>query len=116
MAVGPLLEVALVVFVAVLALVAALAGRGPRADHRIRPAGHARGRHLEDEAGHVLIGQHVLAAVDRAQRIQVHQVERFGQVHHEALTPLSDEETSRRASGNGDVVDVVAGVLRVVRK
>ena len=46
------------------------------------------------EARDVLVGEHVLVAVHRAERIEVDQVERLGQVHDEALAPLADEDAA----------------------
>ena len=56
-----------------------------------------------------------LLAVHRPERIQVDQVERFGQIDDEAFAALADEDAAVGAQpGIVDVVDVVVGVLRVV--
>jgi len=106
----------LAVAIAVLVLAEdALAGRGPRADHRIAAGSQAGDRHFDRQARHVLVGEHVLASVHGAQRVQVDQIEGFRQVHHEAFATLTREHPAIATARNRDVVDVLVGVLRVVR-
>ncbi len=54
--------------------------------------------------------------VRRAERVQVHQVEHRAEIHREAFLALADEGATVAATGNHNVVDMIASIAFVVRR
>ncbi len=52
--------------------------------------------------------------IRRTERVEIHQVEHRAEIHRETFLALADEGAAVAATGNDDVVDVVAGIGFVV--
>jgi hypothetical protein len=85
----------------------------PPADDRRRVDQEAL-RDLEHERRDVLVREVVGLRVRRAQRVQVHEVERLAEVDHERVLALSDEHPPDAPAGQLDVVHVGGSVRLVV--
>ena len=98
------------------------AGRRPGANHRVGAAGGRQAAlvHFQRQGGDVFVGQGVGRGIDQGrigddrQRC-VHAVEDGAQVDGKRVLALADKDLGRhRAAGQGDAVDVLSGIGRVV--